>query len=248
MFSATSASRSAFSLRPNKKTAILLASITGAVVVLTGTLFWWQTGEVDHIQKEVDDKNTQAAHGERAAQQLAAVQQEAAIVDGKLRFLEQNVSRGSYVPTMLQQMESRARTFGLEVNGSRQSIEVIPPPPALTKEEKKEGKTLPPAPAYDRARMEMDLTGSYRNVVRFVHSLTRFEKIIAVNSVNQQSRQEKPGQSPTLVVRLNMTGYVFKDTDPPADTSLTRKTPASIGQQRAEERKVLDAAKEQQRK
>ena len=247
MFSAITA-RSAFSLRPSKKTALLLSAVMGTVVVLTGTLYWWQSSEVARIQKEVEDKNLQAAHGERTARDLDVVRQEATIVEGKLRFLEQNVSFGAYVPTLLQQMEQRARLYGLQVNGSRQSIEVVPPPPPLSKEEQKEGKTQPPPPPYDRARMEMDLNGDYRSVVRFIHSLTHFEKIIAVNSVMQQSRQDKQGQSPTLVVRLTMTGYVFKDTTPLGVTSAAPRVTATIGQHRADERQVLDAAKEQPRK
>lgn len=248
MLSAVSRPRPSFSLRPSKKTAILLGAIMGTIVVLTALLYWWQSGEIQKLQQEVDAKNAQATDGERTARELEVVRQAATLVDGKLRYLEQNVSFGAYVPTLLQQMEARARLYGLEVNSSRQSIEVIPPPPPLTREEQKAGKTQPPPPPYDRARLEMDLHGNYRNVVRFIHSLTHFEKIIAVNSVMQQSRQDKPGQSPTLVVRLAMTGYVFKDSTPPGTTTAAPRTIQTIGNRRAEERQVLDAAKEQPRK
>lgn len=244
MFSpAVAAPRRSFSLRPSKKMAMILGAMMGGVVLLTGGLYMWQTDEIAKVLKEVAEKEELVRNGQRTADQLQTVQQEAQVVDGKLHYLEQNVSRGSYVPTLLQQMEIRARQHNLTVNSSRQAIEVVPPPPPLSKEDQKAGKKPPPPLPYDKARLEMDVTGSYRNVATFIHSLTHFEKIIAVTSVQQQARQEKPGVSPVLAVRLTMIGYVFKNDDA-APASEQKKAPlASMGERRAAERQLLEPNK-----
>lgn len=241
--SAVAAPRGGFSIRPSKKMAMLLGAMMGGVLLLTGGLYMWQTDEMAKIAKEVAQKEDLVRNGQRTADQLESVRQEARVVDGKLHFLEQNVSRGSYVPTLLQQMEMRARQHNLTVNSSRQSIEIAPLPPPLTKEEQKAGKKQQPPSPYDKARLEMDVVGSYRSVATFIHSLTHFEKIIAVTSVQQQARQEKPGVSPVLAVRLTMTGYVFKD-DPNVVAPEKAKAPlGSMGERRATERQLLEPNK-----
>ena len=202
-----------FSFRPSKASAIIMGALAGGILALTGGLYFWQTSEIQRIEKEVEGKMDEVHHGERTAKQLEQVRQEASVVDNKLRYLEQNVSQGAYIPTMLQQMEKQATRFGLVANNSHHTIEIPPAPPPLTREEQKEGKKLPPPPPYNKARIDMDLTGTYSNVARFIHSLTHFEKIIAVNSVMEQSREEKPRASPQLTIRITMTGYVFPETE-----------------------------------
>ncbi len=201
------------SFRPSKRSALIMGVMSGGILALTGGLYVWQTGEVARIEKEVATKMDEVRNGERTAKQLEEVRAAAAVVDGKLRYLEQNVSQGAYIPTMLQQMEKKATSFGLTVNQSNHTIEIPPPPPVLSREEQKAGKKPPPPPPYNKARIDMDLTGNYKNVGRFIHSLTRFEKIIAVNSVVEQSKWDQVNSSPTLAVRIMMTGYVFPETE-----------------------------------
>ena len=201
------------SFRPSKRSALIMGAMAGSILALTVGLYFWQTGEVARIEKEVTAKMDEVHHGERTAKQLEEVRAAASVVDGKLRYLEQNVSQGAYIPTMLQQMEKQAAKFGLTVNNSHHTIEVPPPPPVLSREEQKEGKKPPPPPPYNKARIDMDITGTYKNVGHFIHSLTRFEKIIAVNSVMEQSKMEQANGSPILAVRIMMTGYVFPETD-----------------------------------
>ena len=249
MFNATAGKLSkGFSFRPSKRSAMIMGALAAGTLALTGGLYVWQTGEIERIEKEVQDKRDEVKNGERTAQQLEQVRAEAAVVDGKLHYLEQNVSQGAYIPTMLQQMEKKANTFGLIVNNSHQNIEVPPSPPPLTKEEIKEGKKLPPPPPYNKAMIEMDLTGTYHNVARFIHSLTRFEKIIAVNSVMEQSKQDKANASPTLTVRLMMTGYVFPEA---ANAAPSQQAPPKVGglsARRAMENQLLSPPASQPKK
>lgn len=238
MYNAPIKSARAFSFRPSKRTAIIMGSLAGGILLLTGGLYFWQSSEIDRIEKDVAAKQDEVHHGERAAKQLEVVRQDAAAVDGKLRFLEQNVSSGAYIPTMLQQMEKRAGSFGLVVTNSRHNIEVPPPPPPLSREEQKAGKKPPPPPPYNKARIEMDLNGTYGNVARFIHSLTRFEKIIAVNSVMEQTKMDATSSSPSLSVRLVMTGYVFPDSENVANAPVQQPKPGSLSERRATENQL----------
>lgn len=238
MYSAPIKTSRAFSFRPSKRTAIIMGSLAGVIFLATGGLYFWQTSEIEKIEKDVLAKQDEVHQGERVAKQLELVRQDAAAVDGKLRFLEQNVSSGAYIPTMLQQMEKRANSFGLVATNSRHSIEVPPPPPPLSREDQKAGKKPPPPPPYNKARIEMDLTGTYGNVARFVHSLIRFEKIIAVNSVMEQTKMEPTNTSPTLSVRIVMTGYVFPDSENVANTASQQPKLGSISERRAMENQL----------
>jgi Tfp pilus assembly protein PilO len=238
VFNATAGSPRGSAFRPSKQSAIAMGAVAGALLLLTVGLYVWQSSEIQSIEKDVASKQDEVHHSERSAKQLALVRQEATEVDGKLRFLEQNVSSGTYIPTMVQQMAKRAQSFSLVVTSSRHNIEVPPPVQPLTREEKKAGKTLPPPPPYNKARIEIDLMGTYGNVTRFIHSLTRFEKIIAVNSVMEQSRQEKVNSSPQLTVRLVMTGYVFPDGE---NIGASKQAPklGSLSERRAMENQLL---------
>ncbi|WP_395142315.1 type 4a pilus biogenesis protein PilO [Armatimonas sp.] len=238
MFNPTAGGLRNISFQPGKQSAIIMGALTGGLLFLTGGLYVWQSGEIARVDKEVAAKLEQVYDNERSAKQLDQVHLEAAAVDGKLRFLEQNVSSGDYIPTMVQQMAKRAQSYSLIVTNSRHSIEIVPPPQPLSKEEKAAGKKLALPPAYNKARIEIDLTGTYNNVARFIHSLTRFEKIIAVNSVMEQSRQDKANSSPDLSVRIVMTGYVFPDGDMIASKKQETKF-GSISERRAMENQLL---------
>ncbi len=240
MFNATAGTPSrGVSLRPSKRNALIMGALAGSTLALTIGLYVWQTSEIAQIEKEVASKMDNVHNGERTAKQLEQVRQEASAIDGKLRYLEQNVSQGAYLPTMLQQMEKQATRFGLVANNSNQKIEIPPAPPPLTREEQKEGKKLPPPPPYNKARIDMDLTGTYQNVARFIHSLTRFEKIIAVNSVMEQSREENPTVSPKLTIKITMTGYVFPETETLVPGAKPKTTTGSLSERRAMENQIL---------
>lgn len=241
MFNLTAGALRSFSFRPSKQSAMIMGGITAGLLLLTGGLYVWQSGEIQRIEKEVAGKLDDVHHSERNAKQLDQVRLEAAAVDGKLRFLEQNVSSGDYIPTMVQQMAKRAQSYSLIVTSSRHNIEIPPPPQPLSREEQKEGKKLPPPPPYNKARIELDLLGTYGNVTRFIHSLTRFEKIIAVNSVIEQSRQDKANSSPILTVRLVMTGYVFPDGDNLVSAAKQPPKPGSLSERRATENQLLSS-------
>lgn len=238
MYNSTLKAPRTLSFRPSKQTATIMGALAGVILVATGGLYFWQTDEIAKIEKDVATKQDEVHQGEKAAKQLADVQTAATEVDNKLRFLEQNVSSGAYIPTMLQQMEKRAGSFGLVVTNSRHNIEVPPPPPPLSREEQKAGKKPPPPPPYNKARIEMDITGTYGNVARFIHSLTRFEKIIAVNSVMEQSKVEASSTAPALAVRLVMTGYVFPDSENVANPTKTQPKPGSFSERRAIENQL----------
>lgn len=234
-------------IKPGKQAAMFMGGLAGAVLVLTGGLYFWQTGEITKIEQEVAAKRDQVNDGERTAKQLKAVQADAAVTENKLHNLEQNVSRGQYVPSLMIQLEGLAKNDGLQIDALRPTWKPAAPPPAAPsdKEGGKKTREAPPPP-YDELKLEMSARGNYKNVARFIHSLTHFQKIIAVDAVQQQvqSITSVTGSSPQLAVRINMTGYVFKGDGP---SNLTNQAngaaPGSAKQVRSEQRAVLDAVR-----
>jgi Tfp pilus assembly protein PilO len=234
-------------LRPGKQTTMVMAAMAGVTLLLSGGLYFWQTEEIKKIEKDVADQHDQVEHGERTAKQLGTVQSESALIAGKLQNLEKNVTSGQYIPTLAPQIEKLAKSNGLQIDVFRPTWK----PAAIAKPADKDSKEkAPPPPPYDEVKIEMNARGSYKNIARFVHSLTHFQKIIAVDSVNQTMQQSAAsgagiaGVAPTLSVKITMTGYAFKDeASSQAANSSNVTSGGSASQSRGNQREVMNSIK-----
>lgn len=226
-------------IQASLKTAIIMGAIGCVGIIGSVGLYVWQSGEAAGLEQRIALKEQEAATGEKTANQLEKVRQEAAAISSKLRYLESSVTPSLYIPSLLRQVDQLARSMNLEVTSIKHNLERTPtaPPPEADKEAKEKFRPLP----YDRDHIEMEVRGSYWTIARFVYRLTTFPKILAVETVSQQPAETRQGASPILVARLRMTGFVFKD-DAPSEGKAGADGPkvGSARELRAAENQVIN--------
>lgn len=196
-------------IKPSKKTCIVLAALMGGTLAGSGGLFVWQNGLIAQTEKLVADKQAEVADGEKVTKRLQVVETTYADTQKQIQYLETSVTASEYVPTMLKQMEDLAKQVNLKVSAVRPTMEPAPKPPA-DKEARKTFKTWP----YDKIHVDMDVSGSYWNVARMLFQLTEFPKIMSVEAVQvtpeiRPDAQVLAGSSPNLNVKLKLTGFIF---------------------------------------
>ncbi len=128
----------------------------------------------------------------------------------------------AYVPTLLKQIERLGKETKNTVRGVRPEMAPkTPVRPAVRRtdpeaaegaEGPKEEKPKPPEP-YDRLTIQVALTGRYQDYQSFLHKLTQFPKIVAVDRVQLRPRfdSENPGSSPRLDVDMQLTAFILKN-------------------------------------
>jgi Tfp pilus assembly protein PilO len=127
---------------------------------------------------------------------LPALQEDFHLIQTQLAHLEKSLPAEAYVPTLLGQVEQVALANKLRIAEFRPK-----PLRASSTEEAPEGPK----------KFEFDLTvnGTYVNVQRFLLSLTRFRKILALTDLNLRPVGDAPkGTNPPLNGQLTFTAYL----------------------------------------
>ena len=199
-----------FTIKPSKKTTIILASVMGGTLAASAGLLAWQTGQIAQTETQVLAKQAQVADGEKISQRLQKVEFAYNGTQQQLKYLETSVNANEYVPTLLHQMEELAKSVNLKVAAVRPTLEPAPKPP-VDPEARKTFKTWP----YDKIHVDMDISGTYWDVAKMLYKLTEFPKIMSVESVQVSPQtQGDPtkivsGIAPNLNVKLKLTGFIF---------------------------------------
>lgn len=215
---ATAAAKPRFTLKPSRQTCLGMASVIGVVVIASIGLYVWQAGELTQMETKVRAREGEVDSGQRIARRLERVVEQYNETQSQLRFLETSVTAGEYVPTLLRQTESLAKSVNLKVISVRPTFEPAPKPPA-TKEERAKFKPQP----YDRIHIDMQVRGGYWNVAKLLYRLTEFPKILAVEGVQVQTQGlVATNRAPSLSVNLKLTGFIF-----PNDGKEAQALPAS---------------------
>ncbi len=223
-------------IRASVRTAAIMAGIGGLGLAGSGMVYALHTQETHAIRQRIALKEEEAVTGEETAARLETVRNESLAIESKLRYLEASVTPSLYIPSLLRQVDQMARGMKLEVSALHHTLELTPtqPPADATEEQKEAFRPLP----YDLDRIDMEIRGDYWTIARFVYRLTKFPKILSVETVSQQPAPGTDGKPGVLVARLTMTGFVFKSEGSAAPSGPT-EAPAGEGL-KAEERRVLD--------
>ncbi|MFM7323053.1 MAG: type 4a pilus biogenesis protein PilO [Armatimonadota bacterium] len=225
-------------IRASVRTAAIMAGIGGLGLAGSGVVYALHTSEAASIAGRIAQKEQEAVTGEETAARLETVRNESLAIESKLRYLEESVTPSLYIPSLLRQVDQMARGMKLEVSALHHTLELTPtqPPADATDEQKEKFRPLP----YDLDRIDMEIRGDYWTIARFVHRLTKFPKILSVETVSQQPAPGTDGKPGVLVARLTMTGFVFK-----ADATKGSAEGAAGGSGdslKAEEKRVIDQA------
>ncbi|MHB9036118.1 MAG: type 4a pilus biogenesis protein PilO [Armatimonadota bacterium] len=242
------------SLKPSSKGVTALIIV--AVVIFFGCTLAYlaAAGKLKSAAAEMAAKEKNVAESKEIAQKLEESKLNYLDSRSQIRFLESSVTTEAYVPTLLKQLEFLGRSVNLRVIGVRPEAVVAKAAPrklssgaqaangnveAASEESKSQanGQTAKKAePPYDELKIDVEAQGKYMNALDFLYKLTSFPKIVAVDGVQMSpgsSEREIVG-SPVLSIKMSVTAFVFKDSNPVAEPSVpasavTGKNPSGEG-------------------
>jgi Tfp pilus assembly protein PilO len=206
-------------IRPTKKSLLCLAAVAVLLLVASGFAYYNFASRLGKLNTQISKKQERLDNSEEITRRLARVEQEYTDAQVRLGTLEKGVSTKSYVPTLLRQIEDLGKSVSMRVVGVRPKVAVAAPvqAPASTDGDKGDKpKVVRKAPdPYDKLNIDIEVTGKYCDVARFLYKVTSFPKIIAVNSVQitpvtGSSSKETIG-SPDLSVKLGTTAFILKE-------------------------------------
>ena len=207
-------------LRINSKSVITLAAIAALFFVVDTVTYIKASGALQTAKAELEAQENQVENSRKLADKLQATEQKYREVEGRLTTLEWSVSKASYIPTLLKQLENTGKSVNLRVYAVRPSKEVEAPAVARASADAPEGGNTPAVAAqpqkpkgYDTMKIQIEVEGSYWNTMKFLQRLTAFPKIIAVDSiqVSPNSTSTWAKVSPRLAVQLNVRAFVFPE-------------------------------------
>jgi Tfp pilus assembly protein PilO len=226
-------------LRPDKRTVALLGAALVGIVAGGGALLYHQQRSLAAVVAQLREKERQRDESARLASRLAETELRFKEDQARLKFLESSLPDMAYVPTLLKQIEHLGKSTKNHVRSVRpEAAPAKPVRPAVRRtdpeaQEKDGDKPVEPAPKpepYTRLPIAVAITGSFRDYQSFLHQLTRFPKIVAVDKVQLRPRLDipTPDGSPKLEVDMQLTAFILKETGPvppPADGALAVPTP-----------------------
>ena len=213
-----------------RRTTRALFAVAGLLLAGACGGFYMLNTQIQSIPRIEADKEAQVGSAQQVARRFDATQADYAQTKAQLRFLEDAVPANAYVPTLLPQLQKLAAAYGCQVTSIKPgAVGGSAPTPAAS------GSAVA-APLYDEMPLTLALTGSYSQVMHFVYSLTRFEKVLTVKTIGLHPGTAGPatpgvklGAQP-LAVDLDLVAYVFRDN--PRDRRLSdapKSTAVSLG-------------------
>lgn len=141
--------------------------------------------------------------------------------ESQLQYLEAPVPQKEYVPTLLEQLQSLAKSTDLIVDSVRpgaivQAMQDAPSAQAASSDSSSDSGAPPVKKqiplAYSTMTVALQVDGTYAHVMRFIYDLPHFPKILSVQSISLH-----PDQGDQVSATMNITAYVF---DPAKDVTL----------------------------
>ena len=214
--------RSPVVIKSSRQSCLILGGLTGFSLLTSIGIYAWQSGQLGEIQQQLVSKQARIANSEKIAREHTDVEQANANTRGELQDLETSVTQGEYVPTLLHQTADLARETKLKVNSLRPTLEPAPLPPL----DVEAAKAFKPQP-YDKIHIEMELVGRYWDVAQLLYRLTKFPKILTVESVQMTPPVTVVGGThDILTTKLKLTGFIFKLDGLPVKPAAAPLTPA----------------------
>ncbi len=218
----------------------MLMIVAGLALVVGAAVLLLMNARIGDLQRSARDKEAKVGSNEQIARRYDATLAAYNTTKARAQFLESSVSAKSYVPTLLQQLQSLAGQTHLTVDAVRPGPITSPvvakaaapadsSSPASTDAPVKKS----PPPPYDTLGIDVDVTGSYANTVAFLYGLTRFPKIISVDAAQITPGSAAPStgsaSGPLLSTKLHLTAFVFHDSAAPATAGVPNAVAAAVG-------------------
>ncbi len=202
-----------------KRLLPILIGGAGVVLLGGGGLLVGLNSKLTTLQTSAQQKDAEVSSSEQIAHRYQATLDNYNQTQAHIQCLETSVSDRAYVPTLLAQIQTLAAQTHLSVAAVRPTASAPAAPPAPVPASGDGGGGVATAatkkaapPPYDTLDVAVDVAGSYADTSTFLYSLTRFPKIVSVNSV-----QMHPGAAPKdggpipITTNLKLTAFMFHD-------------------------------------
>ena len=211
-----------------KRLIPILLGGAGIVLLGGGGILVGLNSKLTALQTSAQHKEAEVSSNEQIAHRYQATMDSYNQTQAHIQYLESSVSDRAYVPTLLAQIQALAAQTHLSVAAVRPTASAPVALPAATRAAgsgdavASATKKVAPPP-YDTLDVAVDVAGSYADTSTFLYSLTRFPKIVSVDSV-----QMHPGAAPKtggpipITTNLKLTAFMFHDTDTSAAPSTSQ--------------------------
>jgi Tfp pilus assembly protein PilO len=219
----------AANLKVGAKGLMVLIGVAVALLAADLATYFVASGSLQKANADLSYKESQVENSKKIANRLDESKQKYIAVGDELKTLETGVNEAAYVPTLLKQLEHTGQGVSLAVVGVRPVAKPPEAPAAAPSREpggSGDSSSAPPPPVakkparppYDTLQVDIQVQGTYWNVMRFLDQLKVFPKIIAVDSVQMNptdvyNRGSGSGGgrviSPRLSATLSVTAFVF---------------------------------------
>lgn len=203
-------------LARSQRVFLLLTVIS---LILACGLSYMQVSEWRSVKAEADQIAKELANPEALRRQVSEMRNATVTSRLAVAHLELNLPTRDYVPTMLRELEAMGHASGLRITGVRPVPKKEKPKP--TDEEKDKDKPAPGAPKdqskkqeerkpYEEMDFDIEATGQYMQVLKFLEMVSGFPKIIAVRSVSISAvPNPRDVGPPKLNATFGVRAYIF---------------------------------------
>ncbi|HEY3411485.1 MAG TPA: type 4a pilus biogenesis protein PilO [Armatimonadota bacterium] len=198
--------------RLDKRTLSVLGIVLGVQTIVCAGLVMSVHNKKAAMEQTLAGKETALNNVRTVSAGLPALQAQYGNMQAQVQFLEKGLPQPQYIPTLLGDIEKTAVSSGVKILEFRPKTAAAPTGAAPAAS----------AGGTTQYQFEMNVTGSYGTVQKFLKNLTRFRKILALSSIKlQPAAGPKTSQSPSLTAALSLTAFVL----PPSPAA----TPAAPG-------------------
>lgn len=197
-----------------KRLTALLIAIAVVVLIAGGVGVYVLQTKQAAADKLVDEKQAQVGSNEQITRRYQSTLDAYNATMEQLKYLEPSVPIKSYVPTLVQQLQNVSLADHLKVTAVHPTAIADPPAPKPAAGAETTAKPAPPP--YKTMNVQVAVQGTYSQVMSFVYHMTKFQKIVSVQSILFSPQATGPndsatGKAPMLTADLGMTAYIFDD-------------------------------------
>ena len=204
---------------PVKRLIPILLGAAGVVLLGGGGVLVGLNSKLTTLQTSAQQKDSEVSSSEQVAHRYQATLDNYNQTQAHIQYLESSVSDRAYVPTLLAQIQALAMQTHLSVAAIRPTASAPAPPPTPAPASGDGGGGVATAaakkaapPPYDTLDVAVDVAGSYADTSTFLYSLTRFPKIVSVDSVQMHPGTAPKGGGPVpITTNLKLTAFMFHD-------------------------------------
>lgn len=203
--------------KPAKRLIPILLGAAGVVLLGGGGILVGLNSKLTTLQTSAQQKDAEVSSSEQVAHRYQTTLDNYNQTQAHIQYLESSVSDRAYVPTLLAQVQALAAQTHLSVASIRPtaSAPVALPAPAPASGDggvPSASVKKPAPPPYDTMDVAVDVAGSYADTSMFLYSLTRFPKIVSVDSVQMHPGSPPKGGGPApITTNLKLTAFMFHD-------------------------------------